>query len=230
MVLRLGVPARDRPRRSEAIGGDGYYGRTSRHRPNSILCTRRRCATVTSRRRRQARSGASLEVSVPFSTCRPRRVCPADASRPDHPASAFPPPARALSQSVVDGVRPCGFALEAVRVGAFRCGGRFRIRFGTARLRRPVLWCSRVRDHVHRSSDHISRRRLASACPGSGHSPRPFLARGVPDPSHPGLRDLAGRIGSSLFPSGGARGVPPFAGLLPIPRVDARTVRSAANH
>jgi hypothetical protein len=40
-----------------------------------------------------------------------------------------------------------------------------------------------------------------------GHSPRPFLARGVPDPSAPGLRSLAGRLGSSLWPSGGAHGV-----------------------
>jgi len=45
---------------------------------------------------------------------------------------------------------------------------------------------------------HISRRRLASACPGAGHSQRPFLARGVPDPQFPGLRDLTERFG--FFP------------------------------
>jgi len=34
IILRLGVPVRDRPGHSEAIGGDGHYGRTSRHRPD----------------------------------------------------------------------------------------------------------------------------------------------------------------------------------------------------
>jgi hypothetical protein len=53
----------------------------------------------------------------------------------------------------------------------------------------------------NRTPDHISRRRLAPACPGASHSPRPFLARGVPDSRFPGLRSLAGRSGSSLVPS-----------------------------
>jgi hypothetical protein len=40
--------------------------------------------------------------------------CPADATPSGRdPASAFPPPARALSLTDTDGVRPCGFALEA---------------------------------------------------------------------------------------------------------------------
>ena len=70
--------------------------------------------------------------------------------------------------------------------------------------------------HTLRTPDHISRRRLASACPGAGHSRRPFLARRVPDPLFsPGSATWPDGSGSSLLPSGGAPGVLPFAGLLP---------------
>jgi hypothetical protein len=71
-----------------------------------------------------------------------------------------------------------------------------------------VAGVDRVVDALAVTLSTFSRRRLAPACPGAGHSPRPFLARGVPDPlSFPGLRSLAGRLGSSLWPSGGAHGV-----------------------
>jgi len=51
---------------------------------------------------------------------------------------------------------------------------------------------------------------------GAGHSQRPFLARGVPDPLFsPGSATWPNGSGSSLLPSGGAPGVLPFAGLLP---------------
>lgn len=89
MVLRLGV---NRPRPPAPVRSNrrrrvlrANLAAPARH----DFLARRRYATVTSRRRRQGRSGASLEVWFPFSTCRSRRVCPADASRPDHPASAF---------------------------------------------------------------------------------------------------------------------------------------------
>jgi len=48
-----------------------------------------------------------------------------------------------------------------------------------------------------------------------GHSSRPFLARDVPDLPRSSAAWPGGRV-SSLLPPGGAPGVAPFAGLLPI--------------
>jgi len=63
IVLRLGVLARDRPGHSEAIGGDGHYGRTSRHRPDLVV--RRRC-DARSRHEADRRGRAPLLRFVPL--------------------------------------------------------------------------------------------------------------------------------------------------------------------
>jgi len=163
---------------------------------------------------------------------------------PDIPASAFSPSARALLLAVPNlramatarAVFRCGrrasvslvwrtcFGGSDARCAAFAfrwreplCGERF---VNSLRLRQLVQASTLLDRRAHQLPDHISRRRLAPAWIEPGHSSRPFLARDVPDPRFPILRGLAGRLGSSLLPSGGAHGVAPFAGLFPV-RVDA---------
>jgi hypothetical protein len=157
---------------------------------------------------------------------------------PDNPASAFSPSARALLCSAEPKVRWRPPVRSSAAAGVRRCrccGGRVRgflcsrgCCFSLATAERELLYelpASAITGagvdlcfdrRAHRLPDHISRRRLAPAWIRPGHSSLPFLARDVPDPRFPILRDLAGRLGSSLFPSGGAHGVAPFAGLLPV--------------
>jgi hypothetical protein len=212
--------------------------RTNLAAPARPLSARRRCAFRS--HHRQARSGASLEVCVPFSTSRLRRVTvPVDADHRMIPLRrSRRRPLRAYRSADFDGVRPCGFALEAARFGVGRCGGRSR-----RLLRLPVLrpeGGSAVREdfdrrHVfgkprrarHRAQRHwssrdrgypihISRRHIAPSCPGrvirrGRFSHATFRTR------LPGLRSLAGRLG--FFPRAvraALMGLSPFAGLLPI--------------
>ena len=95
VFLRLGVPTRDRPRHSEAIGGNGHYGRTSRHRPDR--CDGRIPAGGSTFTELADRPGqAPLVRFGPLQHSLVAARCPADANLPDDPASAFSPPARAL--------------------------------------------------------------------------------------------------------------------------------------
>jgi hypothetical protein len=146
---------------------------------------------------------------------------------------------RAGRSTDFDGVRPCGFALEAARVGVGRCGGRSR-----RLLRLPVVrpeggstdcedfdhrhvfdkplrarpWWSRARGYPI----HISRRQIAPSCPGrvirrGRFSHATFRTRHSRAPQ-PGR---ATRVLPSL-PSGGAHGVVTLRRFAPDRRVDAR--------
>jgi hypothetical protein len=131
-------------------------------------------------------------------------------------------PARLLADRS-GGVRPCGFMLEATWAADNSCGGRAG-RFPSLTQTRRVMrrleggsfrrsvtslatvagvtrWPTRLR-----LPDHISRRRLAP--PGSGRIiRRGRFSRAAFQTRNPILRDLAGRLGPSLLPSGGAHGV-----------------------
>jgi len=224
IVLRLGV---DRPRPPVPVRSNRRRRvlRANLAAPARLTASaRRRCDFR--RRRRQARSGASHEVFVPYSTYRPRRVVRRMPATRTIPLRRFR--RRPARFCVTDRRRPpvrfC--ARGELNPGPSECGGSpavLRARFRAAHFRTPehrrrsraLVIVARWRDHVHGSSDHISRRRLALPVQGRVIRSGRFSHAAFRTRSSPGSATWPDGQGSSLMPSGGAPGVPPFAGLLP---------------
>jgi len=197
---RRGSPAtaRANPKQSAATGTTGEPRGIG---PTDAMLSHSRRRRDFHRRRRQARSGASREVWSP--TALAGRSALSGGCQPSGRSrfGVFAAGPRAFRRPKIGGVRPCGFALEA-SVGRCRwCGGRVRgshlpdarapfdsdrsrCSFRTPiRLRQPAQARLLLSHALIDRPFHISRRRLAPARFDADHSPRPFLARGVPDPS-----------------------------------------------
>jgi len=190
---------------------------------------------------RQARSSASLEVLVPFSTHWPGRAVPG--GRPwDDPAAAFRRSTPRFRRILEPGVRPCGFALLRTEVGVAHAGGRagrsspFRrapqVERAKRRTLRPVvLWRSMQARHsssrAQRPPDQPSGAgsRLP---PGMGHAPMRLFARR--SATHH-IRAHTAWSSERFLPSSrptALMGFNPFADLLP-PAGDATFLRRRAH-
>jgi len=204
-VLRLGVLVRDRPGRSETIGGVGHCGRTSRHRPgHSLAAGDARFGRITDRRgRAPLLRFASPSAHAGCGAC--VRRMPAVRTIPLRRFRRRPARLRANQFRRRPPVRFCA------RGGAGWCRSLWRTCSGWYRLNAPRerggstddlfprtsvavgVLVVRPRADSHRRTRSRSTASIARphqpaparafACPGRRHSPRPFLARGVPDPS-----------------------------------------------
>jgi hypothetical protein len=237
--LRLGVRARDRrvlPKQSAEPGTAGGPFEATPARPFPPPSVPAAHATGT-RTDKASLGQAPLMRFVPLQHTLAATRCPGQPasgrSRFDVSASRGPRLVRNLHLALVRAVFPPGRIAAMVLAVADACersvpvesvacawrrhgGGKTACCSHLVRLR-PAGQVRAVKPfpHAHDRSNHLERRRCDSAA-RTGSLRRRVSQRGVPLPRRPGLSQPDQASGPSLCSPGGAPGVLPFAGLLPL--------------